>query len=78
MILEVHYIPFTILLMKKANQEVHNYIIKHVNSFIEPLVYHLATKRPADPLNYAINWLTEYEKKQKYKSRTLINSDTED
>lgn len=64
--------------MKKPNQEVHNYIVKHVNPFIEPLVYQLAIKRPADPLNYAITWLTEYEKRQKYRSRTVINSDTED
>lgn len=27
---------------------------------------------------YAINWLTEHQKKHKFRSRTVINSDTEE
>jgi|JI9StandDraft_2_1071091.scaffolds.fasta_scaffold415711_1 hypothetical protein len=64
--------------MKKHNQEVHDYIVRQVNPFIEPLVYQLALKKPADPIAYAINWLTDFERRQKYRSRTVINSDTEE
>jgi hypothetical protein len=44
--------------MKRVNQEVHDYIANHINPFIEPLVTELVRKRPANPLNFAINWLT--------------------
>jgi hypothetical protein len=31
-----------------------------VNVFIEPLVYNIVKKRPANPVNFAINWLKTY------------------
>ena len=64
--------------MKKTNQGVHDYIVDHLNSFIEPMVVELVKKRPANPINYAINWLTQFDMKKSYRSRKVIESDTDE
>ena len=64
--------------MKRQNLEVHNYLVSEINTFVEPLVYQLVLARPGNPVQFAIQWLIDYKKKKKYRSKTVINSDTED
>jgi hypothetical protein len=46
--------------MSEKKKEVQQYLAEHVNTFIEPMVYDMVKKRPADPVAFSIQWLNEH------------------
>lgn len=64
--------------MRKHNPEVHSFIERQVNPFIEPLVYQLVLQRPANPLQFAIDWLTNYAQRPPAVRTAQSDSDTEE
>lgn len=46
--------------MSEKKKEVQQYLAEHVNTFIEPMVYDMVKKRPADPVAFSVKWLTEH------------------
>lgn len=46
--------------MSEKKKEVQQYLAEHVNTFIEPMVYDMVKKRPADPVAFSVQWLTEH------------------
>ena len=62
---------------KKENGEVYDYIRNQINTFIEPLVYNLVLNKPANPIQFAIDWLHKFDKRKKLQSGHEISSDEE-
>ena len=60
--------------MESQTAEVHEYIKKHVNPFIEPMIYDLVLKRPGNPIEYAITWLKNYHDNQ-LQTKMITESD---
>lgn len=46
--------------MSEKKKEVQEYLAAHVNTWVEPLVYDIVKKRPADPVAHALQWLTNF------------------
>ena len=50
--------------MSEKKKEINEYLVNHVNPFIEPLIYEIVKKRPVDPESFAIAWLKQHVGKQ--------------
>jgi hypothetical protein len=46
--------------MSEKKKEVQNYLTTQVNTWVEPMVYEIVKKRPADPAAHALQWLTNF------------------
>ncbi len=46
--------------MSENKKEVQDYLAANVNTWVEPMVYDLVKKRPADPAAHALQWLTNF------------------
>jgi hypothetical protein len=46
--------------MSEKKKEVQDYLAVHVNTWVEPMVYDIVKKRPADPAAHALQWLTNF------------------
>ena len=46
--------------MSEKKKEVQDYLAANVNTWVEPMVYDIVKKRPADPVAHALQWLTNF------------------
>ena len=46
--------------MSEKKKEVQGYLAANINTWVEPMVYDIVKKRPADPAAYALQWLTNF------------------
>ena len=55
--------------MLEKKKEVQEYLAAHVNTWVEPMVYDIVKKRPADPAAHALQWLTNFISKFSFNQR---------
>lgn len=46
--------------MSEKKKQVQQYLATNVNIWVEPMVYEIVKKRPADTAAYALQWITNY------------------
>lgn len=46
--------------METKRKEIQEYLSENVNIFVQPMVYQIVKKRPADPAAFAAQWLKDY------------------
>ena len=59
-------------------KEIKEYISGNINVFVEPLIFNIVKARPADPLEFAIEWLKDYADKKRRGEVTDSESEEED
>lgn len=51
---------------------------KNVNVFVQPMIYDIVKKRPADPAAYAVKWLEEFIQKKEKKGHDTASDNSGD